>query len=128
VDLEKNLVNREIGQAHGGMRTRLAITPDGKRLFSSAFNDILYLWDLESGGELYRFYNFEMNMEIDVSPDGMLGLSSGANNTAILWNLDLPIELDEVRAWIAKNRYVRELTCEERATYSIAPLCEAGAP
>jgi hypothetical protein len=36
----------------------------------------------------------------------------------------LPSSLDKVRAWIDDNRYVRELTCEERETYRIEPLCE----
>jgi WD40 repeat protein len=106
----------------------LAIAPDGQRLFYSGFNDILYLWDLESGEEIYRFYIREINMDIDISPDGKLGLSPGNNNPAILWDLDLPIELDEVKAWIAENRFVRELTCEERTTYSISPLCEGDVP
>jgi WD40 repeat protein len=127
-DLKNHDLVREVGQAHGGMRTRLAITPDGRRLFSSAFGGILYLWEIESGAELYRLNSRELVMDIDISPDGKLGISPGSNNTAILWNLDLPIELDEVKAWIAENRYVRELTCEERATYSITPLCEADAP
>jgi WD40 repeat protein/DNA-binding SARP family transcriptional activator len=127
-DLRNHAWIREIGHAHGGIRTRLAITPDGQRLFSSASGGNLYLWDLNSGEELYRFYSREINMDIDISPDGKLGLSPGNNNTAILWDLDLPIALDEVKAWIAENRYVRELTCEERATYSITPLCEAEAP
>lgn len=127
-NLEKNELIRDVGHAHGGIRTRLSITPDGQYLFSSAFDGVLYIWDLESGEELYRLYNQEINMDIDISPDGKLGLSSGTNSTAILWNLALPIELDEVKEWIAENRYTRELTCKERATYSITPLCEAGAP
>jgi len=32
--------------------------------------------------------------------------------------------MDTLLTWIQANRYVREFTCEERAQYRIAPLCE----
>ncbi len=32
--------------------------------------------------------------------------------------------MDEVCDWIDDNRYVRELSCEERELYLIKPLCE----
>jgi hypothetical protein len=32
--------------------------------------------------------------------------------------------LDELLDWVAANRYVRELTCDERELYQIEPLCE----
>jgi hypothetical protein len=38
--------------------------------------------------------------------------------------LDLPIEIEDIKDWIAENRYVRELSCEERLRYSIEPLCD----
>lgn len=31
---------------------------------------------------------------------------------------------DELLAWVADNRYVREFTCDERLEYNILPLCE----
>jgi WD40 repeat protein len=127
-DLETLELIREIGKAHGGIRTRLGITPDGKRLFSSSFSGTLFLWDLQSGDELYRMDSGEMIMDIDVGPDGMFGISPGAGNTAILWDLSLPVEVNDVKLWIAENRFVRELSCEERATYSIAPLCQSESP
>ena len=122
--LETDQLIRLIGEAHGGNHSRIEITPDGNRLFSSGTLGNLYLWDLKTGEELYRFNSSEITADIDISPDGRYGISAGTNNTAILWNLDLPVEPDEVIAWIAANRYARELTCEERATYSIEPLCD----
>jgi hypothetical protein len=66
------------------------------------------------------------NGNITMSPDGKTAVSPGPNNTAILWNLDLPIELDEILDWMSSNRYARELTCQERAKYSVEPLCGVG--
>ena len=122
--LETDQLIRLIGEAHGGNHSRIEVSPDGTRLFSSGTLGNLYLWDLETGEELYRFFSNEITADIDISPDGHYGISPGTNNTAILWNLDLPVEPDEVITWIAANRYARELTCEERATYSIEPLCD----
>ena len=53
-----------------------------------------------------------------------MAITPGGGGTAILWDLSLPVDMDEVCAWIEANRYVRELTCEERETYRIEPLCE----
>jgi hypothetical protein len=32
--------------------------------------------------------------------------------------------MDEMREWVGANWYVRDLTCAERETYSVEPLCE----
>jgi hypothetical protein len=32
--------------------------------------------------------------------------------------------LDELRARVRENRYVRNLTCDERAQYGVEPLCK----
>ena len=33
-------------------------------------------------------------------------------------------DLNELISWTRENRYLRELTCEERSVYRIPPLCE----
>ena len=53
-----------------------------------------------------------------------MAITPGGSGTAILWDLSLPAEMDDVHDWIDDNRYVRELTCEERDLYRIEPLCE----
>jgi hypothetical protein len=35
--------------------------------------------------------------------------------------------LDELREWVESNRYVRDLTCQEREQYRVEPLCDEGA-
>ncbi|MFN2149546.1 MAG: WD40 repeat domain-containing protein, partial [Anaerolineales bacterium] len=122
-DLEQDQMIRELGE-YEGVRTRVVISPEGQKLLVSEFTGGLILRDAVTGDVIRRFSSGTFNMDIAVSPDGRWALSAGPHGTAILWNLDLPIEPNAVRAWVAENRYVRELSCSERATYQIEPLCE----
>ena len=55
--------------------------------------------------------------------DLIQALPASADGALIEWQIeDLPLE--ELIEWTYANRYVRELTCEERETYRIAPLCD----
>jgi WD40 repeat protein len=126
-DLEADREIRAFGQ-HPGIRTRVEVAPDGRLILISAFNyegGILSLWDLETGLEIRRFSGDGLCcFDIDMSPDGSMAITPGGGGTAILWDLTLPVEMDEVRDWIDDNRFVRELSCEERNLYRIEPLCE----
>jgi WD40 repeat protein len=122
-DLENDREVRVFGE-HDGFRTRLEVSPDGNRLLSSGWDGTLILWDLETGQEIRRFNSGSLMLDIDMSPDGSMAITPGGGGTAILWDLSLPVEMDEVRDWIVDNRYVRELSCEERELYLIKPLCE----
>jgi WD40 repeat protein len=123
-DLETDQEIRAFGE-HKGFRTRVALNPDGRTMLSSGWDGTLFLWDLETGQLIRRFASYENGfiMDIAISPDGRSALVSGTNSAVILWRLDLPSSLDGVREWVTANRYVRELTCEERETYRIKPLC-----
>jgi WD40 repeat protein len=124
-NLETDREVRVFGE-HKGNRTRVALNPDVRTMLSSGFDGTLFLWDLEAGNEIRRFASYDNGfiLDIAVSPDGRTALVPGSNGAAILWRLDLPADLDEVHGWIEANRFVRELTCEERETYRIEPLCE----
>ena len=123
LNLETNLIIQEYGP-HGGVRTRVSLSDDDQVLLSSGLNGNLYLWDVDTG-EIIREFNANfLVVDIDMDAKGSIGISPGPNNSAILWRLDLPSEMQDLREWIAENRFVRELTCEERITYSIEPLCE----
>jgi WD40 repeat protein len=123
-DLETEQIIQGYGP-HPGFRGQVELSADGKLLMTSLFDGTLRLWDVESGDELLRFNSNCINLYIDMSPDGKYAVTCGPDNDAILWDLSLPLEVDEVLEWISANRYVRELTCEERARYGVSPLCEA---
>jgi hypothetical protein len=56
------------------------------------------------------------------SPNGQSAFSVSLDGALIEWQVaDLP--LDQLLDWIDANRYVRDLTCEERAQYRVEPYC-----
>lgn len=122
-NLETGKIIQEYG-AHGGNRTRVELSADDQVLLSSGVFGSLYLWDISTGNLLRTWNTGAVHLDIDMTADGKLAISPGPNNSVLVHQLDLPIKVDDVKDWIYENRVVRELTCEERATYSIEPLCD----
>jgi len=123
-DINTGKIIQEFG-AHGGNRTRVELSADDQVLLSSAVFGELFLWDVNSGELLRTWEGGSFNVDIDMTDDGKLAIANGPNYDVVIWNLDLPLAIDDVRDWIAENRVVRELTCEERLKYSIEPFCES---
>jgi WD40 repeat protein/DNA-binding SARP family transcriptional activator len=123
-DLETGQELHRFG-GHSGIRTRVSVSPDGRIAFSGGWDGTLVLWDLETGELIRRFKDPHTGVVFDsaMSPDGRTGLAGSSAQTIIQWQLAAP-SLDELLDWVAANRYVRELTCDERELYRIEPLCE----
>ena len=85
---------------------------------------VVILWDYNTGELLRRFEGHE-GWPVDVAfhPDGQSVFTAGLAGTVRQWHVG-DWSHDEVVAWIDQNRYVRELTCEERALYRIEPACD----
>ena len=70
------------------------------------------------------FHNPELVPDLVFCPDGQTAYSVSLDGALIEWQVsDLP--LDKLIGWVRSNRYVRELTCDERAQYRVEPLCQA---
>jgi WD40 repeat protein len=86
----------------------------------------IILWDFDTAEELRRFSaHTELVSGLAFSPDGQIAFSVSLDGGLIEWRVaDLP--LDELIDWAYANRYVRELSCEEREQYRVEPLCDVG--
>jgi WD40 repeat protein/DNA-binding SARP family transcriptional activator len=98
----------------------------GRCMVLSAGGDgVIILWDMESGEALRRYEGHQGNILGAVfTPGGRTILSAAVDSTLREWRVDL--DYDALSAWIAANRYVPELTCQQRAQYHVEPLCEEG--
>jgi hypothetical protein len=64
-----------------------------------------------------------MICDLAIAPDGQTIAFGQSDTTVALWRLANP-SLEELKGWVSANRYLPELTCAERETYGIEPLCE----
>ncbi len=58
----------------------------------------------------------------DFSPDGHEVLVGFQGGRVERWRIDRTLE--ELLNWTKANRYIPELTCEQRELYLVEPLCE----
>ena len=96
-----------------------------KRYIISGSDDgLIILWDFETGEELYRFTEHTAwTPDVAFSPDGHTAFSISLDGSFIQRQItDLP--LNELVKWVHANRYLHELTCDERTQYHVEPLCE----
>ena len=98
------------------------MTYSGGHLIDADFvgegTNAVIMWDLETGEEVQRFEGHTFWVRgVDFSPDGTQVISSSGDGTVRLWN----VVGGDLFEWIANNRYVRELTPEEREQFRLAP-------
>jgi WD40 repeat protein len=122
-DLETGQEIRRLGR-HSSLRTRVVVAPDGRLALTSGMDGTLTLWDLESGETIRRWGGHGAIFDIALAPDGRTSLVGSSDTTIVQWRLGNP-SLDELREWIQANRYVRDLTCQERDLYRVEPLCDS---
>jgi WD40 repeat protein len=94
-------------------------------VLSGGDDTTVILWDFETGEELRRFYEHTGAVyDVGFGPDSQTAYSVSFDGALIEWQIaDLP--LDELVEWTHANRYVRDLTCDEREQYRVEPLCDA---
>jgi WD40 repeat protein len=114
-----SLIRRFSGEQ--GQINDLLFSHDGQTVFSGSHprTSVLTMWDV-STGEPYRQGQQLLTSGLDLSRDGRTLLSVSYNGSTLLSRIDT---LDELIDWVAANRYIPELTCEQRDLYHVEPLC-----
>jgi WD40 repeat protein/DNA-binding SARP family transcriptional activator len=124
-DVESGEIVRRY-RGHSGLIYSQDVSPAGEDIVSSSEPGEVILWDLKSGEELYRLLAHQQNVYSAVfSVDGKRVFSIDTAGVLVEWKV-AEMSPGELRDWIAANRYVRELTCAERAQYDVQQLCRAG--
>jgi WD40 repeat protein len=117
-----DIIRRYLG--HDDMVWSVDVSPDGRYILSGARDQTVILWDFETGEELRRFSgHIGLVLGLVFSPDGQTAFSVSLDGTLIEWQI-AALPLDELIEWIHTNRYVRDLTCDEREQYRVEPLCD----
>jgi WD40 repeat protein len=99
-------------------------SPDGRLILSGDVEGGLILWEAATGGALRTYHINDYTITgIAFYPDGQRALigDAGAN----VYVLDIAPYADDLYTWVAHNRYVPELTCEQRATFLLEEQCDA---
>ncbi len=107
---------------HTTFPSSVAISSDGKYVLSSALDGDVILWDFSTGEMLHRYNAHAGVYSVLFSPDGRTAYAASIDGKLIEWQV-AEKSLTELRAWISSNRYVRNLTCDERQQYHVNPLC-----
>ena len=108
---------------HNSYVNAVAFHPGGRLAASGAGDGSVILWDTEAGEALRRFSPLNVVVVgIDFMPDGASLLVAADDDAIHEYRIDASTA--DLLAWVSANRFVPELTCQQREQYNVTPLCE----
>ncbi|MGJ3241308.1 MAG: toll/interleukin-1 receptor domain-containing protein [Anaerolineae bacterium] len=111
-------------EGHSDRLVSVEFNATGDAVVSASNDTTMRLWDLASGYTRYTYRGHTERVVLSTFSDGGDQiLTASHDGTLIIWRL--PQDRSELQTWIRDNRYLRELTCNERAVYLLADAsCE----
>jgi WD40 repeat protein len=101
-----------------GYTVQVAFARNGQYALSNG--ERVSVWDLSTGEEIRRYWGMDGVGVLALSSDSNSFFGTGPDNRAHQWRIDWGQDLLD---WTRANRYIRDLTCEERAQYRLEPAC-----
>ncbi len=99
-------------------------SPDERLIITGSFDGTVGLWNVDTGEQILRFDDDSGEVRsVAFAPDGETAYSASRSGAISQWLV--VTASDRLRGWLPGHRYVRELTCPERAQHRVEPLCPA---
>jgi WD40 repeat protein len=119
-DMQTGNILRRFANHSGGIG-HIQFSPDETLLLGGSLDGINSLWRVETGEEIRR-YGGGFAVSSHFTPDGRHAVVGYNDGAVELWRIDSTV--DELLTWTRNNRYIPELTCEQRELYRVEPFCE----
>jgi WD40 repeat protein len=120
-DMESRSVIRRFTDQVGAVG-EIEFTPDERLMLGGSADGTNSLWNVETG-EVIRRYGNGFVIKPDFNADGSQALVGFHDGAVELWRMDTT--LDQLLEWTQANRYIPELTCNQRELYRLEPLCDS---
>ena len=111
-------------QGHTASVQGALFSPDNTLISSISYDGTIRLWDAATGAELRELNNVAAVWALAYTPDGQTLMTGSEDSTVRLWDAT-PLSIERLIDWIHANRYVLDLTCQQREKYRVTPLCDA---
>lgn len=99
---------------------KLHFLPESATLVTAAGSQFIF-WDAEAGVVDQRFAGDRPLVDFSISRDGRRILTADESGAYWLWQME---SAQDLLKRVAKEHRPRELTCDERERFLVAPLCE----
>jgi WD40 repeat protein/tRNA A-37 threonylcarbamoyl transferase component Bud32 len=107
---------------HTGAIRSVRFSSDETQLLSGSEDTRMILWDINTGQPLRTFSGQDAPItSVDFTPDGQFALSGAVDGSMWVWGIG---NSGDVLEYANDNRYIPELTCNQREQYRVQPLCE----
>jgi WD40 repeat protein len=118
-DIDSGNILKRLADHAGGI-PRVDMSRDERFGFAGSADGTATLWDLRTGEVIRRFRSGPFTPIFTSDSRTLLG--GFYPDFLELWRIDTT--LDELLTWTRANRFIPDLTCEQRALYQLAPLCD----
>lgn len=105
----------------------LQFSNNGLLALSAAADNAVMLWDITSG-EIIRKFDLTHTAPVlsaAFSPDSQYAVSGSRDMLGVVWRMPSPQGLIE---WVKDNRYIPDLTCDQKLLYRIVQSCPRVTP